>query len=135
MAGKQTNYSLAEAAEELGITERRVRQLVTEGRLITDEDGMGRQRLTKAQLDVEMGRRGRETVRSLPRATSGPTGMDPLVARVEETNDLLRELILALRAMEIIPAIDHLSAMQRDMAKVLTAAVSRNSKAISSLGG
>ncbi|MGZ4745689.1 MAG: hypothetical protein ACXVYY_01265 [Oryzihumus sp.] len=94
MATEPTTFSIAEAALELDVTERRVRQLIEEGRLTPETDGMGRQRITKAQLANELKRRGRVSVKSLPGLPAGPTvNVDPLLARLDETNDLLRELI------------------------------------------
>ena len=94
MPSTPTTFSIAEAAKELGITERRVRQLIAENRLKTDTDGMGRQRLSRAQIDRELKRRGRVSVKSLPQQLDGGVPLtDPLVARLDEHLAALTEVV------------------------------------------
>lgn len=54
----ENTYSVAEAGKFLKLTERRVRQLIDEGRLNASTDGMGRQRLSRADINLELARRG-----------------------------------------------------------------------------
>jgi excisionase family DNA binding protein len=127
MATQAVTYSIKEAADELGITERRVRQLIDEGRLSPVEDGMGRQRLTKAAVSNELKRRGRVAIRSLPELDGG-TRRDPLLERLDEQSEILRELLIAVQALssdrqqmgELQAAVSKLAKGQSDIRKAVS---------------
>jgi hypothetical protein len=54
----ETHYSVADAGTLLGVSERRARQLLTEGHLSSVTNGMGRLRIPGSSLDAERARRG-----------------------------------------------------------------------------
>jgi excisionase family DNA binding protein len=90
-----TTYSAAQAAKLLGVSERRVRQLVEEGRLPADRDDEGRLRLAQEPVHAERNRRRTEARRKQARkeapATAGTASpvdgaagidLEALIARI-----------------------------------------------------
>ena len=75
------SYSTAEAAKVLGLSERRVRQLISEGRLAAERDGEGNLRLSQATVNTE--RRNRRAKGKRPgrkAATSASSSAPPVDA-------------------------------------------------------
>ena len=67
------SYSTTEAAKILGLSERRVRQLVAEGKLAGERDGEGNLRLAQAAVHTERRQRrnrGRKTTRKAAARTT-----------------------------------------------------------------
>jgi excisionase family DNA binding protein len=105
-----STYTAAQAAQLLGVSERRVRQLVDEGRLPADRDDEGRLRLPQRPVHAERTRRrkaeqARKETRKEPSSPPPTTSTPPPAASVDVEALVERIFAAALpRAIEAATA-------------------------------
>jgi excisionase family DNA binding protein len=104
-----STYTAGEAAQLLGVSERRVRQLVDEGRLPADRDDEGRLRLPQRAVHAERARRRKEQARKEMRKEASsppPTASTPPPAASVDVEALVERIFAAAlpRAIEAATA-------------------------------